>query len=150
MRVRWQVAGWVLLLCSLACAKTGTMADLKAQADEAHGADQARLCLEYAHGELEYANALFTSGDVDQAQSAVSTAMEYARKGTKAATSSGKRLKQTEIDLRKLEKRMADVAASLNLDDRPPLLKSVEELDQLRADLITAMFGKSAEPKGKS
>ncbi len=76
--------------------------------------------------------------------------MEYVRKGSSAAKSSGKRLKQTEIELRKLEKRMKDIAESLNLDDRPPVLKSVDEIEQLRAGLLAAMFGPQAEPKGKS
>ena len=67
-----------------------------------------------------------------------------------AAKSSGKRLKQTEIELRKLEKRMQDIAESLNLDDRPPVLKSVDEIEQMRAGLLAAMFGPQAEPKGKS
>jgi len=121
-----------------------------ARADHASGAEEAKLCVEYAQAELEYANDWFTKGDVDQAQSAISSVMEYVRKGTDAAKSSGKRLKQTEIELRKLQKRMKDIAESLNLDDRPPVLKSVDEIEQLRAGLLAAMFGAQAEPRGKS
>ncbi len=150
MQLRWQIPVVVLLLCCFAPAKTESLADLKTRADDAQGAEQAKLCVEYAHRELEYANDLFTKGDVNHAQSAVSSVMEYARKATGAATSSHKRLKQTEIDLRKLEKRMADIAESLNLDNRPPLLKSLDEIDKLRADLLIAMFGKQVEPGGKS
>lgn len=150
MQLRWQIPLVVLLLCCLAPAKTESLDDLRARADDAQGAEQAKLCVEYAHRELEHANDLYTKGDVDNGLSAVRSVMEYVRKGTSAATSSGKRLKQTEIELRKLEKRMGDIAESLNLDDRPPLLKSVDEIDQLRARLLIAMFGKQAEPKGKS
>ncbi len=114
------------------------------------GAEQAKLCIQYAHRELEYANDLYTKGDVDQGRSAVASVMEYVRKGTNAATESRKRLKQTEIGLRKLQQRMKDVAESLNLDDRPPLLKSVDEIDKLRTKLLIAMFGKQAEPRSKS
>lgn len=150
MRVWWQISALALLFCCFALSKTESPADLKARADNAHGGEEAKLCVEYAQAELEYANDLFTKGDVDQAQSAVSSVMEYVRKGTNAAKSSGKRLKQTEIELRKLQKRMKDIAESLNLDDRPPVLKSVDEIEQLRAGLLTAMFGPGAEPKGKS
>jgi hypothetical protein len=150
MQLRWQIPLVVLLLCCLATAKTESLDNLKARADDAHGAEQAKLCVEYAHRELEHANDLYTKGDVDKGLAAVRSVMEYVRKGTSAATSSGKRLKQTEIELRKLEKRMGDIAESLNLDDRPPLLKSVDEIDQLRTRLLIAMFGKQAEPKGKS
>jgi len=150
MRSWWQIPAMVLLLCCLGLAKTESLDELKTRADNAHGGDEAKLSIEYAHAELEHANDLFTQGNVDQAQSAVSSVMTYVRKGTSAARSSGKRLKQTEIELRKLEKRMKDIAESLNLDDRPPLLKSVDEIEQLRAGLLAAMFGSQAEPKGKS
>ena len=150
MRVWWQISALVLLLCSLGVAKTETAADLKTRADNAHGADQAKLCVEFAQAELEQANALFTAGDVEQAQSAVGTVMEYVRKGASAAKSSGKRLKQTEIELRKLQKRMKDIAESLNIDDRPAVLKSVDEIEQVRAGLLMAMFGPQSEPKAKS
>ena len=43
---------------------------LKTRADEAHGGEQAKLCLEYARMELEDSNALFTDGQVDKAQAA--------------------------------------------------------------------------------
>lgn len=149
MRMWWPIP-MVLLLCSFALAKTESLAELKAKADNAHGADEAKWSIEYAHAELEHANDLFTEGDVEKAQAAVNSVMEYVRKGTIAAKSSGKRLKQTEIELRKLEKRMKDIAESLNLDDRPPVFKSVDEIEQLRVGLLTAMFGPQAEPKGKS
>ncbi|MFZ0707794.1 MAG: hypothetical protein WAM71_19505 [Candidatus Korobacteraceae bacterium] len=150
MRSWWQIPAMVLLLCCFGLGKTESLDELKTRADNAHGGDEAKLSIEYAHAELEHANDLFTQGNVDQAQSAVSSVMEYVRKATSAAKSSGKRLKQTEIELRKLEKRMKDIAESLNLDDRPPVLKSVDEIEQLRAGLLTAMFGPQAEPKGKS
>jgi exonuclease VII small subunit len=150
MRKRWQVALLAWLLCGVSVAKTETAPELKARADGAHGAEQVKLCLEYAQVELEQANALFTAGDVEQAQSAVGAVMEYLRKGVDAAKSSGKRLKQTEIELRKLEKRMKDIAESLNIDDRPAVLKSVDEIEQLRAGLLSAMFGPQSEPKAKS
>ncbi len=150
MRIWWQIPAMVLLLCCFALSKSESLDELKTRADNAHGGDQAKLCVEYAQAELEYANDLFTKGDVDQAQSAVNSVMDYVRKGSDAAKSSGKRLKQTEIELRKLQKRMKDIAESLNLDDRPPVLKSVDEIEQLRAGLLSAMFGPQAEPKGKS
>ena len=140
----------VLLLCCFAQGKGPNPEDLKTRADNAHGGDVAKLCIEYAQAELEHANDLFTEGDVEQAQAAVVSVMDYVRKGTDAAKASGKRLKQTEIELRKLQKRMKDIAESLNLDDRPPVFKSVDEIEQLRAGLLTAMFGAQAEPKGKS
>lgn len=150
MRFFRQIPVALLLLFCVAHAKNLTLEELKARADDAQGAEQAKRCMDYAHVELEYANQLFTNGNVEQAQAAISSVMEYARKGASAATSSGKRLKQTEIALRELEKRMKDIGESLQFDDRPPVLESVDEIERLRAALITTMFGPQAEPKSKS
>ena len=58
---------------------------------------------------------LFTTGDVDKAQSEVREVVEYARKAADAASSSGKHLKETEIKLRKVQERMHDIGESLSL-----------------------------------
>ena len=149
MRPQLRSAAIVFLLTSMALAATESLPDLKARADAAHGGEQAKLCLEYAHRLLEDANVLFTNGDVDKAQGEVAEVVEYSRKAADAASTSGKHLKQTEIDLRKLSKRLHDIAATLAVEDRPPLLKAVDDIEQIRADLLTRMFGPQAEPKGK-
>jgi tetratricopeptide (TPR) repeat protein len=131
-------------------AASDSPAELKARADAAHGGEQAKLSLEYAQHQLEDANALFTKGDVDRAQGEVVEAVEYSRKAAEAASSSGKHVKQTEIELRKLSKRMHDIGASLAFEDRAPVNQAVEQIEQIRSDLLDRMFGAKAEPKGKS
>ena len=150
MRTWWQAALIIVSLCLFASAKDESLPELKAKADAAHGGDQAKLCLRYARAELEYANQLFTKGDVEQAQAAISSVMDYVHKSALAATASGKRLKQTEIELRELEKRMKDIGDSLDVEDRPAVLKYVKEIEELRTGLLQAMFGPGAEPKDKS
>src|SRR6516162_9953467 len=88
----WQLAAIVFALCLMAWAKNESLPELKAKADAAHGSEQAKLCLRYAEAELEYADQLFTKGDVEQAQAAMSNVMDCVRKGAGAAKSSGKRL----------------------------------------------------------
>jgi hypothetical protein len=139
----------VFLLTSMAMATVDPLLQLKARADAAHGADQAKLCLEYARRIMEDADSLYTKGDVDKAQSEIGEVVEYARKAADAASASGKHLKQTEIDLRKLGKRMHDIAATLSIDDRPPLTKAVDDIEEIRTDLLVKMFGPQAEPKEK-
>jgi hypothetical protein len=124
--------------------------DLKARADAAQGSERVVLSLEYAHRELEQANTLYTSGDVEKAEAAIREVVIYSRTATETATTANKRLKQTEIELRKIEHRMRDIGQSLNIDDRPPVEKAVLELEQLRANLLAKMFGEKAEPKDKS
>lgn len=149
MRPELRSAAIVFLLTSVALAANETLPELKARADAAHGAEQAKLCLEYAHRVLEDANTQFTNGDVDKAQSEVSEVVEYGKKAAEAASASGKHLKQTEIDLRKLSKRLHDISETLAVEDRPPVQKAVEDIEQTRSDLLARMFGPQAEPKGK-
>jgi hypothetical protein len=149
MRPQLRSAAIVFLLTSMALAADQSLPALKARADAARGGEQAKLCLEYAHRVLEDANALFTNGDVDKAQSEVGEVVEYGRKAADTASASEKHLKQTEIDLRKLSKRLHDIAETLAVEDRSPLLKAVDDIEQIRSDLLARMFGPQAEPKGK-
>lgn len=87
---------------------------------------------------------------MDKAEADVHEVLAYCHQAADAASTSGKRLKQTEIELRKLENRMRDIGQSLNIDDRPPVEAAVQELEQVRAGLLARMWGEKAEPKDKS
>ncbi len=149
MRPHLRSAAILFLFTSMALAANEPLPELKARADAAHGGEQAKLCLEYAHRTLEDANALFTDGNADEALNEISQVVDYSHKAAHAASASGKHLKQTEIDLRKLAKRLRDVSETLAVDDRPPVQKAVDDIEQIRADLLARMFGPQAEPKEK-
>lgn len=140
VRGRLQTLAVLLVLTGMALASSESIADLKAKADAAHGGEQAKLCLEYAHRLLQEANDQFTKGDVDKAQAEIREIVEYAHKGADAATSSGKRQKQTEIALRELSKRMHDIGDTLAFEDRGPVRHAIEEIEQTRSDLLSKMF----------
>jgi len=127
---------------------TENAAELKAKADAAHGGEQVKLCLEYARLQLENSNQLFTDGDPDKGQAEIREVVEYARKAADAAASSGKHLKDAEIKLRKLADRMHDIGETLAFEDRQPVRQAVEQLQQIRSDLMVKMWGPQAEPKG--
>jgi hypothetical protein len=144
---------YVVLVLALAGASVGSelsTAELKARADASTGAEQAKLCLEYAQRQLTDANTQFNQGDVEKGMAEIREVVEYAHKAANAASASGKHLKETEIDLRKLGKRMHDIGQSLSFEDRDPVQKAVEEIEQIRSDLMIKMWGPQAEPKGKS
>jgi hypothetical protein len=141
-----------LLLFSLMARGAGSQAgpDLKARADAAQGGERVTLSLDYAHQQLEVANKLYSDGEVEKAEAAIGEVLTYAQRATAAATTANKKLKQTEIDIRKLQHRMRDIGQSLSIDDRPPVEKTVQQLEELRADLLAKMFGEKAEPKDKT
>lgn len=142
MRLHFRTLALLLLPATLALGSTETLPELKAKADAARGGEQAKLCLDYARRDLEAANDLYTKGDVDKAQAEIREVVEYAHKGADAATSSGKRLKQTEIALRELAKRMHDIGDSLSFEDRPPVRQAVDDIEGVRSDLLAKMFQK--------
>jgi hypothetical protein len=150
MRSLFPCAVIILVLAGLALAGTESASELKARADAATGGEQARLCLEYAHRQLAHANSLFNQGEVEKGQADIREVVEYAHKAATAASASGKHLKETEIDLRKLGKRMHDIGETLAFEDRDPVHKAVDEIEQIRSELMVRMWGPQAEPKGKS
>jgi len=137
-------------LAAPAPAGNESASELKAHADSATGAEQAKLCLEYAHRQLTDADTQFNQGEMEKGQADIREVVEYAHKAANAVAASGKRLKETEIDLRKLARRMHEVGESLALEDREPVNKAVDEIEQIRSDLMVRMWGPQAEPKGKS
>lgn len=145
-----RLAAFFVALSALAVCAAQTPPDLKARADAAHGGEQVKLCLEYAHVQLEAANGLFNDGDADHGQADIREVVSYARKGAEAASSSGKHLKDTEIKLRKLADRMHDIGETLAFEDRQPVREAVEELQKIRSELMVRMWGPDAQPKGSS
>ena len=140
----------LLMLAAVCVSVAQNTAQLKAHADASHGGEQAKLCLEYAHIQLEAADKLFTDGDADQGQANIQEVVAYSRKAADAATSSGKHVKETEIKLRKLAERMHDIGETLAFEDRQPVRQAVEQLQQIRSDLMVKMWGPDAQPKGSS
>jgi len=140
----------VLALAGASLAGEIPTAELKARADSATGAEQAKLCLEYAHRQLSDANNLFNQGEMEKGLADIREVVEYSHKAANAAAGAGKHLKETEIDLRKIAKRMHEVGESLPFEDRDPVRKAVDEIEQIRSDLMVKMWGPQAEPKGKS
>jgi hypothetical protein len=139
----------VLLLASLAClGQTGvTLAELEAKAGANSGGDQAMLCARVAREKVELANQHFTDGRVDEGHAAVRDAVAYAEKARDAALSSKKKLKQTEMSIRKTAHRLNDIGKTLAIDDRPAVEQAVKELEHIQDQLLDAMFGERKRPQ---
>jgi hypothetical protein len=119
----------------------------RAEAEAAREGHRAKLFVELAHAEMEAADKAFTEGNVELGQKLVASAGSDADQAGKAAVDSGKRLKDTEIDLRKLQVRTRDIGRSLAFEDRPPLEKIVQRIEAMREAILERMF--SGKKKGK-
>jgi len=143
MRARLLRTSAVFLLAPLPClALAGeTLGELKAKAAKASGGEQAILCSRVAREDVELANQHFTDGKVAEGHAAVRDAVAYAEKARDAARNSKKKLKQTEMAIRKTARRLNDIGKTLAIDDRPAVEQAVKELQQIQDQLLEAMFG---------
>jgi len=143
MRVHTTIAAVLLATTLLAFAyKTESLQDLIARAASARVEDRPALCVEIAERQLKSADELYTAGKVDDARSAVHDVVTYSEKAHDAAIQSGKRVKNTEIEFRKMAAKLRDIKRSLNFDDQAPVETAADRLESLRTDLLSHMFGK--------
>ncbi len=133
----------LLLLASIALlAKEQSLAELKQQAESAREGKQVELLLKVAQMQLQAVDAAYSGGNTDQAQLALRDVVSYATRAAQVASDSGKKMKQAEINVRKISARLQDIARSLSFDDRPPVNTAVDTLEKARTDLLARMFRK--------
>jgi predicted DNA-binding helix-hairpin-helix protein len=136
----------VLIVASLSLALRAdtqeTIASLKARADAAQGKQQVEVCTEVAQWQAKTLDTAYTDGNIQQAQTALADVVNYGVKAAKAAVETRKRMKQTEIALRRIGERLETIRKTLDLDDRPPVADAVQKLEAARSDLLAAMFRK--------
>jgi hypothetical protein len=147
-----------LLTCALLVAVLGagsrlfaddeTFEELLARA-QAPGDRQAELYAKLARRQVEIANEHFNKGEVVQGHTATKEIVNFAGKALQSAKQAKKRLKQTEITLRKTSRRLADVAKTLAFEDRPAVNQAVEQVDEIRDQVLELLFGPTRKP-GKS
>lgn len=143
MRLQITIAVALLVTSSMTFAsKAETVQELIARAEAARVEDRPALYAEAAEHQLKSADELYTAGKVEDAQAAVKDVVTYSEKAHDAAIQSGKKLKNTEIDLRKMAAKLRDIKRSLNFDDQAPLQTAADRLENLRTDLLSHMFGK--------
>ena len=134
-----------LALPAWASAKDESIPQLITRAETARPEDRPQIYAEIAELQLRNADQLYNQGKADEAEAAVKDVVSYSDKATDAATKSGKRLKNTEIAVRKMAEKLRDIKRSLSFDDQPPVQKAIEHLEALRTDLLNRMFGKGAK-----
>jgi len=121
-------------------AESAAAASLRKRAEAAQGGDRAKLFTELARDEVEQANAKFNAGNADSAQADVARATADAQEATQAALTTRKRLKQTQLALHELSRRLDGIEHSLSAEDRPPVKQAVDRLQAMATQLLEAMF----------
>lgn len=127
---------------SALAAKDETLDQLIARADSARLEDRPALYLEIARRKTEAVDRSYNSGDAEAAKAALPDVEAFSRKATNTAIQTGKKLKNVEIGLRKLAEKLRDVKGTVAFEDQAPIQGTVDQLEQMRTDLLYAMFGK--------
>jgi soluble cytochrome b562 len=135
----------VLILATFAAGVTASSAEplaaLIARAEAARMEARPPLYTAIAERQLLAADELYNSGKVDEALAAVRDVVTYSDKAHDAASHSGKQLKNTEIQLRKMAVKLRDIKRSVSFEEQAAVQDAADHLEHLRSDLLTRMFG---------
>ena len=121
-------------------AKEETVDELKARFASARPEDRPELGIRIAQHQLRNADRLYSEGKVEPAREAVEDIVGYAEKARDAATQTKKRLKNVEIDARKMADKLRDIKRTLALEDQPPVEQAIGRLEDVRTTLLKEMF----------
>lgn len=143
MRFRTTITAILLAASALAFAfKQETLQELIVRAESAHIDDRPALYIEVSERQLRSASELYSAGKVEDGGTAVNDVVTYSEKAHDAAIKSGKKLKKTEIALRKMAAKLRDLKRNLSFDDQAPVQAAADHLENLRTELLSHMFGK--------
>jgi hypothetical protein len=137
------ILGVIVTFPSTASAyKDESVAEIIARAQAAPAGEQPALYIKAAQRQLKTANQLYDEGKVDEARAAVEELVAYSDKATEASSRSRKRLKNTEIEIRKMAEKLRHLKRTLNFDDQAPVQAAADRLEEMRTKLLSLMFSK--------
>jgi len=133
-----------VLLAALAWAadKQESVDALKARATEASPKDRVALLVHIAERQVDAMDKAFTDGNIQPARAALADVLTYGVQAANTSAETGKRMKQTEIALRKMTVRLESIRKTLDVDDRPPVADVIQKIETARSELLNRMFRK--------
>ncbi len=141
------VAGSALSMAEDRDKKPPDIQTLKAEADKAvaraeaaNPKDCTKDCLEAARKLVELSDRYFTLGNVTDGHAAMDSAGRFALKAGRSSVDTRKRRKDTEIGLRRLQRRISEIEESLNFEDRGSVHQIVTSISKARSDILMSMF----------
>ncbi len=129
-------------LSTAGAASNESLESLKARADGAELKKQPELFTKVAQFQLQEFAKASEEGNPEQAEEALQDILEYGIKAAQSSQETGKRMKQTEIAIRKISSRLEDIGRTLSFDKRQPVESAIEKLESARTDLLHHMFRK--------
>ena len=140
---QWQLRllfALLLIACAQLVARDLSVAELKGRLANARIAERPALCLEISERELDEANQFYTAGDDAKAAAALGDVAAYSELARDYAIQAHKHEKQSEIAVRKMARRLADLKHSVTHDEQKGVQETIDRLEHVRDDLLAAMF----------
>ena len=151
MRIRAAILALQVAVSLAACAaaplpafaaKNESIDQLIARAESARPEDRPALYLEIARQKADTAHQFYHSGNAEEGTATLRDVVTFSKKAADASIETGKKLKNTEIGLRKMVEKFRDVKRTVAFEDQAPIQQTMDELEKMRTDLLSAMFGK--------
>jgi hypothetical protein len=139
-RLRWPAIALLMIACGQLLARNLTIDELKGRAASAAVGERPALCLEVSERQLKEADQLYASGDNAKAEAALSDVAKYSELARDYAIQSHKHEKQSEIAVRKMTRKLADLKHSVAHDEQKGVQDTIDRLQHVRDDLLAAMF----------
>jgi len=90
-----------------------------------------------------------TREKIAEARAAVEDIVTYSEKARDAATQTRKRLKNVEIEARKMAEKLRDIKRNLAYEDQLPVKEAIDRLEAVRTTLLDEMFAKDNKKEKK-
>jgi hypothetical protein len=122
--------------------RPSALATLQAKADQAQPRDRCYLYAELVSQMTDLAGHQLNSGDSGQASETLKLVQRYAEKIQTGVADDSKRLKDAELLVRRTSFRLKDILGNASYEDRQTLEATLNQLNQVQAQLMTQVFKK--------
>jgi hypothetical protein len=121
-------------------ARDGGVEDLKERVANASIPERPALCIQISERQLDEADRLYVAGDSEKAQKSLVDVTAFAELARDYAIQSHKHEKQSEIAIRKMTRKLANLKHAVGHDDQQRIQEVIDHLQRIRDDLLAAMF----------
>ena len=121
--------------------KEETVQELVARAEAAKPDQQPNLYMAAAERQRRAANDAMKADHWEEFRSDVQDIVKYCDRAHKAAITSNKHIKDTEIKIRQISTHLKETKMNVDVDDQPAVQSAIDQLEQYRTDLLRSMFG---------
>ena len=103
------------------------------------------MCIHISERQLDAADRFYDAGDSEKAKAALADVVAFSELARDYAIQSHKHEKQSEIAIRKMARKLADMKHTVSHEDQEQVQSTIDRLQRIRDDLLAAMFPKGVK-----